>query len=198
MAVEADYVYTGMRKLLVAINRNMAYNPATGANYAFTDLARLPYPEWSTVSQQYNIGESDYHALQLGFTKRMSNRWQGSATFLYSRQYDLQNAPILPGCQYVTTLSPQGGPVCDVPVTLAPDLAEEWYLTPDQQKRATLNGIWDLPYGLQLSGKYLYGDNGWATPSSGVDVRQTGNSGGRLRAERHADPAQQLRQAVHP
>jgi hypothetical protein len=183
MAVEADYVYTGMRKLLVAINRNMAYNPATGANYAFTDLAHLPYPEWSTVSQQYNIGASDYHALQLGFTKRLSSRWQGSATFLYSRQYDLQNAPILPGCNYVATLGPQGGPVCDVPVTLTPDLAEEWYLTPDQQKRATLNGIWDLWYGLQFSGKYLYGDNGWATPSSGVDVRQTGNSGGRLKAD---------------
>ena len=35
---------------------------------------------------------------------------------------------------------------------------------------------------MQLSGKYLYGDNGWATPNSGVDVRQTGNSGGRLMA----------------
>jgi hypothetical protein len=30
---------------------------------------------------------------------------------------------------------------------------------------------------------YLYGDNGWATPSSGVDVLQDGGSGGRLRPD---------------
>jgi hypothetical protein len=180
MAVDADYVYTGMRKLLVAINRNLAYNPAIGANYAYTDIAHLPYPDWSTVQQQYNIGQSNYHALQVGLTKRMSNHWQASATYLFSHQYDLQNAPILPGCQYVTTLAAGGGAACNVPVTLAPDIAEQWFLTPDQRQRATFNGIWELPRGLELSGKYLYGDNGWATPNSGVDVRQTGGSGGRL------------------
>ena len=180
MAIDADYVYTGMRKLLVAINRNLAYNPATGANYPYTDLAHLPYPDWSTVQQQYNIGASNYHALQVGFTKRMAGRWQASATYLFSHQYDLQNAPILPGCKYVTTLNASGAPVCDAPVSLAPDLQQEWYLTSDQRQRATFNGIWDLGHGLQLSGKYLYGDNGWATPSSGVDVRQTGSTSGRI------------------
>jgi hypothetical protein len=183
MAFDADYVFTGMRKLLVAINRNLAYDPATGANYAYTDVSHLPYPDWSTVSQQYNIGASNYHALQLGFTRRMANRWQASATFLYSRQYDLQAAPVLPGCQYVTTLNADRQPVCDQPITLAPDVAREWFLTPDQRKRATVNGIWEIGYGVQLSGKYLYGDNGWATPTSGVDTRLTGSTNGRLKAD---------------
>jgi hypothetical protein len=183
MAFDVDYVYTGMRKLLVAINRNLAYNPVTGTNYAYTDVSHLPYPAWSTVQQQFNIGESNYHALQMGFTKRFSDRWQASATYLFSHEYDLQNAPILPGCQYVTTLNAQRQPVCDVPVTLASDIQQEWYLTPDQQKRATFNGIWEVGAGFQLSGKYLYGDNGWATPTAGVDTRQTGSTSGRLMAD---------------
>src|SRR5262249_35063506 len=58
-----------------------------------------------------------------------------------------------------------------------------WFLTPDQRNRATANAIWDLGYGIQLSGKYLYGDNGWATPTSGVDVRQTGSTNGRLKTD---------------
>ena len=40
MAFEADYVYTGNRKLLVAINGNLAYDPATGVNYPYTDLSQ--------------------------------------------------------------------------------------------------------------------------------------------------------------
>jgi hypothetical protein len=83
----------------------------------------------------------------------------------------------------VTTLNAAGQPVCDVPVTLAPDLREDWYLTPDQRKRATFNGIWEVGYGLQVSGKYLYGDNGWATPTAGVDTRLTGSTNGRLKAD---------------
>src|SRR5262249_11953713 len=158
------------------INRNLAYNPATGANYPYTDIAHLPYPDWAEVDQQVNIGESNYKALQMSLTKRISHRLQMSATYLLSKQMNLQNAPILPGCQYVTTLDANGKPVCNVPVTLAPDIAEQWYVSPDQRHRATLSMIWELGHGTQISGKYLYGDNGWATPSSGVDVRQTGST----------------------
>jgi hypothetical protein len=177
-AFDADYLFTGQRHLLVGINRNLAYNPATGANYAYTDIAHLPYPEFAEFNQQVNIGKSNYHALQTSFTKRMSHHWQASFTYLFSRQWNLQTAPIFPGCQYVTTLNAARQPVCDQPVVLPPDLAEEWYLSPDQRQRVTANAIWDLGHGTQLSGKFLYGDNGWATPTSGVDVRQTGSTGG--------------------
>src|SRR5262249_32329034 len=40
--VDADYLFNGQRGLLVGINRNLAYNPATGANYAYTDVSHLP------------------------------------------------------------------------------------------------------------------------------------------------------------
>ncbi len=184
MALEADYVYTANRAMLQPLQVNLAYNPATGLNYAFTDISKRPYPTWGTVAQNFSIGQSDYHALQMGFTKRMSDHWQASATYLLSGQWNLQTSPVLPGCKYVTTLSATG-PACDAPVTLSSVLQEEWYLTGDQRHRATFNGIWELPYGLQLSGLYLFGDQGWATSGSGVDALATGASSAatsRLRA----------------
>ena len=110
----------------------------------------------------------------------MSHHWQASGTYLWSGQWNKQVAPVAAGCQYPTIMSSPGTFVCNVPFQLAPDIAEEWYLSADQRKRATLNGIVEMGYGFQVSGTYLYGDNGWATPTSGVDVRQTGGSGGRL------------------
>jgi hypothetical protein len=76
------------------------------------------------------------------------------------------------------------GFTCDVPVTLAADISEnDWYSAGDQRHRATFNGIWDAGFGFQLSGLYIFGDEGWETPQAGVDVRQLGNAGGRLRAD---------------
>jgi hypothetical protein len=178
MMVEADYVYVGNRHLFTSMNVNLAYDPATGANYPFTDLTKRPYPAWGEVDQTLTNGASNYHALQTSFTRRMANHWQASATYLLSRQSNLQVAPAAPGCRYATTISTTGQFVCDAPITLAPDIAQDWFLSPDQRQRATFNGIWEMPYGVQVSGTYLYGDNGWATPTSGVDVRQTGSTGG--------------------
>jgi hypothetical protein len=183
MSLEADYVYTANRAMLVTLNANLAYDPATGVNYAFTDVTKRPYPAWGDVSVRRTIGESDYHGLQMAFTKRMSNRWQASATYLLSGQWNLQNAPAAgAGCVNPTTLRADGTPTCDVPFTLHPSLVEEWYLSNDQRNRFTFNGIWQIGAGFQASGLYFYGDNGWATPSSGVDALRSGSTGGRVRA----------------
>ena len=183
MSLEADYVYTGGRAQNEdSLNVNLAYNPATGANYAFTDISKRPYPNWGPVSNRRSIGESSYHGLQMAFTKRMRDRWQAQATYLLAAQWNHQVAPVRVGCQYPTTLNASGAPVCDVPFQLHPALVDEWYLTGDQRHRATFNGIWDLGGGFQLSGLYLFGDNGYATPTSGVDALQTGGSAGRVRA----------------
>jgi hypothetical protein len=80
--------------------------------------------------------------------------------------------PLNPGCEHPITGSVATGFTCDVPVTLAPDISEnDWYLSPDQRHRATFNGIWDAGLGFQLSGLYIFGDEGWETPQAGVDVR---------------------------
>ena len=73
--------------------------------------------------------------------------------------------------------------VCDTPITLAADIAEnKWYVTGAQRNRATFNGIWEAPKGLQVSGLYIFGDNGYSTPTSGFDARSVGSTGGRLRS----------------
>jgi hypothetical protein len=182
MSFEADYVYTGLRAQNYEMNVNLAYDPATGVNFPFTNIAKRPYPDWASVTNRLSVGESDYHGLQMAFTKRFSDRWQASATYLLAGQWNLQNAPITAGCQYVTTLNAAGQPVCDVPVDLHPTLQQEWYLTGDQRHRATFNGIWEVGFGFQVSGLYLFGDSGWATPTSGVDALQTGGAAGRVRA----------------
>jgi hypothetical protein len=113
----------------------------------------------------------------------MANHWQASATYTFSHASNFDQLPLNPGCQYpVTTTAGSGVYRCDVPVTLPKDISENaWYPANDQHHRATFNGIWEAPYGLQLSGLYIFGDNGWLTPTSGFDARAQGSTGGRLR-----------------
>jgi hypothetical protein len=183
MAVEADWVYTGNRGILGARNINTSFNPETGANYPFNDISKRPLPDWGNLSVNRPHTKNDYHALQVGLTKRMSNRWQASATYSLGAQWNFDQLPLNPGCEHVMTWSATTGFTCDVPVTLVPDIAEnDWYLTNEQRHRATFNGIWEAGYGFQVSGLYIFGDEGWETPQSGVDVRNLGTSSGRLRA----------------
>jgi carboxypeptidase family protein/TonB-dependent receptor-like protein len=184
IAVEADWVYTGNRDILTARNINLAYNPATGANYPFNDVTRRPYGAWGNLSINRPDTDNSYHALQVGLTKRMSNRWQASATYTLGAQWNFDQLPLNPGCEHPVTYTAATGFTCDVPITLAEDIAEnDWYLAGDQRHRVTFNGIWDAGYGFQLSGLYIFGDEGWETPLAGVDVRATGGAGTRLRRD---------------
>jgi hypothetical protein len=187
MAVEANWVYTGERGRLQGRNINIAFNPAAGANYRFvgagTDVAKRVYPDWGNTQVNRPDGKSNYHALQAGFTKRMSNRWQASATYTLGAQWDFDSLPLNAGCKYPMTITGNEPARCDVPITLAADLTEnDWYLaegrTGNQRHRLTFNGIWQLPYDFQLSGLYLFGENGKDTPDAGVDIRGLGGNSG--------------------
>jgi hypothetical protein len=114
----------------------------------------------------------------MDFTKRMANHWQLSATYLLQFNYEYQYAPINrdKGCAYPITNPSPGVFTCDVPMTLNPLLVDERFLNGDQRNRATVNGIWELPAGLQLSGLYFFADNGRMTPTSGLDVLGLGAS----------------------
>ena len=191
---EADWVYTGDREQLNTRNINVAYSPQTGAPYplvgttAAANYINRPYPGWGTIQMNRSDGRQDYKALQTAFTKRMANHWQASATYTLSRTKVFDQLPLNPGCQYpVTTVAGAGQARCDVAVTLPADVSENaWYAGKEQHNRVTFNGIWEGPYGLQLSGLYIFGDNGWETAQSGIDVRNQGATGqtsaqGRLR-----------------
>jgi hypothetical protein len=130
------------------------------------------------VSMSLTEGKDNYQTLQMSFTKRMANRWQASATYSISADRLYQREPIAPGCNYVFTINATGNFVCDVPITLHPALQAQWYDAGVQRNRFTFNGIWELPYAFQLSGLYIFGDNGWGTPTTGQDVLATGGTTG--------------------
>jgi len=194
-SLEMDWVYTGDRAQLNTRNINVAFNPATGVPYplvgaqAAANYINRPYPGWGTIQMNRTDGKQNYNALQTAFTKRMANHWQASASYTLSRTSNFDQLPLNPGCQYpVTTVAGSGVYRCDVAVALPDYISEnDWYAGKDQHNRVTFNGIWEAPYGLQLSGLYIFGDNGWETAQAGVDVLNQGAAGqvsaqGRLRA----------------
>ncbi len=167
MSVEADWVWQGNRSEMLSRNMNLSYD-ANGVNYPFTDVARRPFPTWGIVNMLYSDGNSDYQALQTAFTKRFSNNWQASATYSLSAVWDVTPCPreglgrVIPNC----------------PVDIG---GERSLATTDQRHRATVNGIWSLPYGFQLSGLYFFGSGMRLNTSYGGDRRFQGSGqSGRL------------------
>ncbi len=175
MSLSADYVYQhGKNEGGFGVfnrNINLSYNPATGVNYPFTDVGRRPYPDWGAVIMESRHTESFFHGLEMALTKRYSDRWQASATYLLSRLEDREPAA-QSGLGFVTFPTPDdlGG---------ARSLAVS-----DQRHRAVFNGIWDLGYGLQLSGLYFYGSGQRFARTYGGDLRRMGaGSTNRLRPD---------------
>ncbi len=196
VGIEADYVYSTSFLNIGARNINTAYVTATGLPYAVTQVNRLPYPDWGTISMRMNNRGRDgiSHTLQTGLTKRFGNRWQGSATYSVSLNYNTDQLPLNPGCsQPVTWTADFSRWVCDVPVNFSsfglPLFDTSWYRSGAQRHRAVFNGIYQLPYAFQLSGLYFYGDNGWNTTTSGIDALGCGcNIANRIRADRSVIP----------
>ena len=188
MSVEANYVHTAGRLEETVHNANLTYNPATGANYPFSDISRRPFPEWGVVLLEFLEGKSEYNAVDLTFTKRFSNRWQGTAT--YTLGYFKDGLPIRP--QWY--LGPDGVMARrDIGFPLAPDLGGDYGYAGsvvgggfgqagDQRHRAVLNGVWDVGYGFQVSGIYFYGSGERFGTNTGVDRRNEGvNAASELR-----------------
>jgi len=162
MAVSADFVAVEGRGGggfgLFTRNINLGYNPATGANYPYTDASHEPYPTWGPVAQEvYGIKDS-LRSFDVAWQKRMGHRWQGSATYTLSGLWDWVPPP-------------------DVGFPLASDFGGERTLSIlDQRHRAVFNGIWQVGYGFELSGLYFYGSGQrFATTYSG-DLRLMGTS----------------------
>ena len=172
MSVEADYVWQGSRRELFGRNMNLSYD-ANGVNFPWTDAARRPFPGWGRVRMMVSDGESDFHALQMGFTKRFSDNWQANATYAFSGTYDVLKCPTS-GLASIGL----GQRITNCPNYIA---GERSLATTDQRHRATASGIWSMPYGLQLSGLYFYGSGARFVTRYGGDALAQGIGGtGRL------------------
>ena len=188
MSFEANYVYTSGHLEETVHNANLSYNPVTGANYNFNDIARRPFPDWGVVLLEYLEGYSKYHGTDLTFTKRFSNRWQATAT--YTLGFFKDGLPVRP--QWY--LGPDGIMARrDVGFPLQPDMGGDYSYAGaffaggagaagDQRHRAVLNGVWDLGLGVQVSGIYFYGSGERFATNTGVDRRGEGvNAASELR-----------------
>ena len=81
------------------------------------------------------------------------------------------------------TYTPAAGFSCTTPITISPAISDgTWYLDTGQRQKATVNAIWQMPHGFQLSGIFLYGDQGWATPAASTDICAGGAGSARVQA----------------
>jgi hypothetical protein len=194
-AFAVDFVVNLNRLNGTTVNQNVSYNPATGVNYVASgkgiNYATLPVPQWSLVQAKVQNGASDYYAIQGGFTKRLANRWQAGVTYLWVKQFVYSAPPINPlnpitgqnDCTSEMTYAPATGFSCTTPIAISPAIADgTWYLDTGQRQKITANAIWQLPHGFQLSGVYLYGDQGWATPAPSTDLYLSGAGAARVQA----------------
>jgi len=174
MAVEVDYIHSkGTHEKDTIDNVNLAWDPATGANLPYTtaNRGRLPWPDMGIISMIPHNTRSQLRSLQTAFTKRMSNRWQASATYTLSAFYNAENQPFS-GLQIV-------------PFKVQPDLGNEFTLANDDQRhRLVFNGIWQVGRGFQLSGLHYFGAGIRSALTYGGDVRNLGAGGSaRLRPD---------------
>jgi hypothetical protein len=189
MAFQADYVWIhgGNEENNRAIN--LTYNPATGANFPFTDGSHRAYPNWGIVTGKYFDSYSNYYGVETGFTRRMSQHWQASATYTLAWSKNYQPLPLLDGCQY-----PMNGVTrtCNTPLPLASDFGGVYGLeaagssigeAADQRHRAVFNGIWEMPWGFQASGLYFFGSGLRYATTYGGDLRDSAGSVSRLRPD---------------
>jgi hypothetical protein len=169
MSVEGDYTYQGERGGFYSHLMNVTYNPATGANYPFADVTRRAFPLFGRIGFERYARDGDQHALVLALTRRLANRWSGSATYTLAGYKDSEAQPL-------TGLD-------EVPFEVQPDLGNEYtFAEGDQRHRAVLSGIWDAGWGFQLSGIYFYGSGMRNSTSWGGDARGIGGTqqGGRM------------------
>jgi hypothetical protein len=189
-AVEVDYIFTkGRDEGWQQQNVNIAFNPATGVNYPFSNRSLLPYPEFGVVAMTVQNGRSTYHALQTAFTKRLSNRWQAAATYTLSGQWDALGKPL----QGVPGTTP-----ALVPFELAADLDGEYGLSAtDLRHRTVLSGIWEVRGGFQVSATHYTALGERAETIYGGDLRNLGASAApikRLRPDGSLVPRNSLTQ----
>ncbi len=126
------------------------------SNLPTTTIATRQDTNWANVSQYFSEGPQDFHALQIGFTKRFSDRWQSPATYLLSATWDEIPPP-------------------DVGFALPPDMgAERAHAVGEQRHRLVFNDIVDAGCGFQLSRIYFFGSGQRYSTPYGGDLRRLG------------------------
>ena len=173
VGVEVDYVYNGGRNERYERNQNLSYNPATGANYPFSDVSRRPFPDWGLVGAVFHDGWSNYHGLQTNVTKRLEQ-------------------PVAGVGQLSALVASRRARRADHRVRgrLVPGGARPGRRVHAGRRRSAAPRGRErhrgLPYGFQASGLYFFGSGQRFVTSWGGDLRGVGAAGREPTARRMA------------
>ncbi len=147
LGFDADLLYNKGSHLGFDREVNLQYDPVSGfpKNINFPTANANPRPNQQYASIRYfeSTLESEYLALANSVTRRLSNRWQAGGTYtlmFFNRDHGTNGFGYLatgnnPFCQYC-----------------------EWGTSAAYQRHTIrLNGIYEAPWGIQLSGIYSFG-----------------------------------------
>jgi hypothetical protein len=134
-SISADMVYRKTLRELETILPNLYYDPTTG--YNLIPSKGVPNAAWGQISNRVSSGYGDYSALQTAFTRRVSNRIEGGAS--YTLMFN-----------YRDTLSSASNPF---------NYLDGEYATSGSFQRNTLRSWvnYELPWDSAISGTYSYG-----------------------------------------
>jgi hypothetical protein len=135
MGITADLVYRKTLRELQTIYPNLFYDPATG--YNVNPSRGVPNSAWGQISNRVSSGYGNYSALQTSFTRRVSNRLQGGASYTLMFNYN-------------DTLSTANNPF---------NYLDAEYAVSTAFQRSTLRGwvSYELPWDSAVSASYSYG-----------------------------------------
>lgn len=141
--VDGDYTYWKGENFGNQRDPNLFYDPATGYNKNPSTSGR-PDPNYGRIQWLEAHGRADYGAFSTSLNRRYRNNWQASAVYtLVLFQHDNTT-----GFQSETN-----NPF---------DIDADWARSTEFQRHTVrLNGIWRVPYGISLSGAYLYGSGNY-------------------------------------
>jgi hypothetical protein len=180
MAISADVLYVRGYNQLGTIDYNPVV-PALGAgrrpNDRLNPATGLPTAGTSASILQYtSFGETEYKGLTLAFNRRLANRFQYLMSYTLSKAEDTSTDF---QSNFITMNNGRGRDMADptgLPVGFDPE-AERGPATHDQRHRFVLSGLYQGPWGINLSSIITAASGRPYTPLAGADLNGDGDGG---------------------
>ena len=148
--LDADFVYWNEQNSPLSVDPNQPSDPNLGG---YPNPARLGRPDtrWTSIQYMQSTGHLNYSALQTGLRRRFRDNFQigGTWTLMFSKNDNTTSW----GYFANNTFDPEA----------------DWARSTDFQRNTVrINGVYNFPYGMSLSGAYYFGSgNRFATSING-------------------------------
>jgi hypothetical protein len=161
LALSSDLVGWRWYRDTRSYDPNLFYDPTTG--YNINPTVRVPNPQYGQLSYFVSDGTRDYMALTNGLTRRFKNHFQGGVT--YTLMFFMNDNG---GIGYSNSGANNEFNRLD----------GEWARSTDFQRNTVRTwALYQLPYGLSLSGAYFYGSgNYYADTVNGAPYGKPGTN----------------------